>query len=40
MHTHQRSKKQLDESMYDAQWVAGVNFAKQTLTEGNANPYL
>ena len=40
IHTAERSKKQLDEQMYDAKWVAGVNYAKQTLSEGNVNPYL
>ena len=40
MHTQQRSKQQLDASMYDSQWVAGVNYDKQTISEGNSNPYL
>ena len=40
LHTAKRSKQQLDESMYDKDWLAGVNKAKQTISTGNKNPYL
>ena len=39
LHTAKRSKQQLDESMYDAQWVAQVNEMKQTINKGTTNPY-
>lgn len=39
VHTQQRAKAQLDASMYDADWVANVNRAKQTPSKGNFNPY-
>ncbi len=40
VHTAERLKRQLDESMYDAEWVAGVNKQKQTLTMGNQKPFI
>ena len=32
VHTFQRSKQQLDASMYDKEWVDSVNKAKQTIS--------
>ena len=32
IHTAQRSQKQIDECIYDSDWVAGVNKSKQSIT--------
>ena len=39
VHTHKRSKQQLDAEMYDAEWVANVNREKQTLSVGVKKTY-
>ena len=37
--TQQRSKQAIDNSMYDPEWVAQLNFSKQNLHTGHHNPY-